>query len=55
MPDKIRVIFNDPTLWIGNDGLLMSNTTKIIERVLPTQVQPGGAGAVVAANMHIVS
>lgn len=51
IPDKVRVTFNDPKLWIGADGLLMTNNTKVIERFLPTQMFPGGAGAAAAQTM----
>ena len=35
-PDKIKVTFNDPNLFIASNGLVMESEKMVIEKFLPT-------------------
>ena len=39
IPDKVRLTFNDPTLFMGMNGLIMKRDSEIIEKYLIQQIR----------------
>ena len=38
----MKLTFNDPSLFIGLNGMLMDAESQVIERTLPSQINPSG-------------
>lgn len=57
VPDKIRVTFNDPSLFVGTVGNTMDKTSKSIEKYLPSQfsTKPGSQAVVVEQTVQTVA
>ena len=51
IPDKVRLTFNDPSLFIGINGITMENTAQVVERYLPSQVPRTAAAIAVEATV----
>jgi len=53
IPDKVRVTFNDPNLFIATNGMTMS--TKVMEKYLPSQVNIGSSTGAASAMQTAAS
>ena len=55
IPDKVRMTFNDPSLFIGINGITMENTAMVVERYLPAQVSISASAKAVEKQVEVAT
>ena len=55
IPDKVRMTFNDPSLFIGINGITMENTAMVVERYLPAQVAISASAKAVEKQVEVAT